>query len=317
MSVVEFLTSKEIIVVYVIAAVACLLCFIIYLVEKNNEKARRRHNTKELNKLVEAVQDEVEIEEKIEVEKTPEIIEVHEKVEEPTKKIEVVEEEIEVEETPEIIEVHEKIEEPTKKIEVVEEEIEYIEKEPTIEEVKEELHKVILELEKEQTLEETQNIELTNYEQEQEENAIISLEELVKKGKEIYENNELREYSDDGNEPISLHELEERVGKTATNITDTFIIENVVPEEELIVEEPVIINTTEVSMDMPKVEVTYEKEKGFIPSPIISPIYGITKEVSPSELELENTADYEKLDAEIKKTNEFLMTLKELQKNLD
>ena len=53
MDIVEFLTSKEIIVVYIIAAVACLLCFIIYLVEKHNDRGRKRHNTKELNKLVE------------------------------------------------------------------------------------------------------------------------------------------------------------------------------------------------------------------------------------------------------------------------
>ena len=36
-----------------------------------------------------------------------------------------------------------------------------------------------------------------------------------------------------------------------------------------------------------------------------------------TELELENTANYEKLDEEIRKTNEFLATLKELQKKLD
>ena len=36
-----------------------------------------------------------------------------------------------------------------------------------------------------------------------------------------------------------------------------------------------------------------------------------------SDIELENTANFEKLDEEIRKTNEFLMTLKELQKKLD
>ena len=51
----EFLTSQEIIIVYMIAALACLICFIVYLVEKNNEKLRLRHNTRELNKLVEEI----------------------------------------------------------------------------------------------------------------------------------------------------------------------------------------------------------------------------------------------------------------------
>jgi len=59
--------------------------------------------------------------------------------------------------------------------------------------------------------------------------------------------------------------------------------------------------------------------KKFHNSPIISPIYGIEKinNVEKNDLELENTANYEKLDQEIKKTNEFLMTLKDLQEKLD
>ena len=42
-----------------------------------------------------------------------------------------------------------------------------------------------------------ENITLTNYEEEQEENAIISLEELVKKSKEMYAANEVTQYADD------------------------------------------------------------------------------------------------------------------------
>ena len=52
---IEFLTSKEIIIVYIVASLACFLCFIIYLVEKNNDRLRRKQNTKELNKLVEEI----------------------------------------------------------------------------------------------------------------------------------------------------------------------------------------------------------------------------------------------------------------------
>ena len=61
----------------------------------------------------------------------------------------------------------------------------------------------------------------------------------------------------------------------------------------------------------------YQTNKKIERSPVISPIYGIERKETKSELELENTASYEKLDEEIKKTNEFLMTLRELQKNLD
>ena len=70
-----------------------------------------------------------------------------------------------------------------------------------------------------------------------------------------------------------------------------------------------------------------EAKKKFKNSPFISPVYGIEKEkkdpvtpvvpVHADSIELEQTANLEKLDQEIKKTNEFLKVLKELQKNLD
>ena len=55
---VQFLTSDEILIVYLIAGIACLICFIIYLVERNNEKLKQKHNTRELNKLVEQIKEE-------------------------------------------------------------------------------------------------------------------------------------------------------------------------------------------------------------------------------------------------------------------
>ena len=66
-------------------------------------------------------------------------------------------------------------------------------------------------------------------------------------------------------------------------------------------------------------EPIYQEHKKFKSSPVISPVYGIERpsDVSHNDIELENTANFEKLDEEIRKTNEFLMTLKELQKNLD
>ena len=126
----------------------------------------------------------------------------------------------------------------------------------------------------------------------------------------MYEKNEITQYEDEGNEPISLQDLERKYGEKKENYDEPFIIEEVVPEntekveiEELIIEEEA------------KVEV--KEEKKFTISPVISPIYGLQSVPSVSELELENTADYEKLDEEIKKTNDFLNTLKELQNKLD
>lgn len=313
MDLIEFLTSKEIIMVYIVAGVACLLCFIIYLVEKNNVKARQRHNTRELNKLVEEIKEETNIEDEV-VDNSEPVLQVIET--EPVEVTPAVEEKVEVA--------------PVVETPKVEEELQYTTIEPDQETARLELKRLEEELKKQEELiveeveEENNNIDLTSYEEAQEENAIISLEELVKKSKDMYEANELTQYADEGNEPITLQELEERVGKEASQIEDTFIIENVVPKEELeeVNEEPVIIK--QVSLDdfnSVKVEEntnTVEEVKRFKNSPIISPIFGIERdEISNNDIELENTANYDKLDEEIKKTNEFLMTLRELQSKLD
>ena len=318
MDIVEFLTSKEIIVVYIVAAVACLLCFIIYLVEKHNDRGRKRHNTKELNKLVEQIKEEVEIlpEEEITEPVLQMIEEVSLPVQEEVKEVE--EESISSEDIKKVIEeisteVRQELNANNEvEIEVLEpeEELEYTTIEPDANVAKEELNKITEELkEQEEKIEEVvENSVLTDYEVEQESTAIISLEELVKKSKELYENNELTQYNDEGNEPISISELEVVSGRKAEPITSPFEISTVVGDEP--------IDT--VSNEFETIKANIEPEvKRFKSSPIISPIYGIEKQEVSNDLELENTANYEKLDAEIKKTNEFLMTLKELQSKLD
>ena len=82
----------------------------------------------------------------------------------------------------------------------------------------------------------------------------------------------------------------------------------------------VSVPTTEnVAVTSPIKETDVYEHKKFKSSPVISPVFGIERpEInSSSDIELENTANYEKLDEEIRKTNEFLMTLKELQSKLD
>ena len=93
------------------------------------------------------------------------------------------------------------------------EELVYTDIEPDQETAKLELKKIQEELNKHETIEETQNIVLTNYEEQQEEAAIIRLDELLKKGKEMYEKNEITQYEDEGNEPISLQDLEKNMVK--------------------------------------------------------------------------------------------------------
>ena len=348
---IEFLTSQEIIVVYIVAAIACALCFVIYLIDKNYYKRKQRHNTRELNKLVEQVnevlEEEYPAEDAIEIYNTPvlETIDLtNENIEVPT--IEQTPSNDAVEKMPEnenieTLEIEELEEEKVENIvlEQIEElpvmELSYTDIEPNREQAQEELLRLTQELEKAE--QEARNIELTAYEEEQEENAIISLEELVRKSKEMYASNEITQYEDEGNEPISLEDLERRMNKVKEEVAAIeeemplpVIIENIQEEPvitEIITDDPIIhqeqmklddFNT--IKIDEPKIEPVkpaYQSVTKFKSSPIISPIYGIERREVSDSLELENTANYEKLDEEIKKTNEFLMTLRELQKNLD
>lgn len=393
---IEFLTSKEIIVVYIVAVVACLLCFIIYLVDKNYYKRKQRHNTKELNKLVEEVTEIVEdkktdisietyetpvlspvVEEYVtqketnvdsavltskEINNLPEEAEITndgkedkeivytELLEEPAPEINVEDlvlstmtdttASAEYNEEPEILSVEEVISDTTTpEVTSIQEELEYTSIEPDRQQAQEELMRLTEELEKAE--QEAKTIDLTSYEEEQEENAIISLDELMKKSKEMYASNEITQYADEGNEPISIEDLERRMQAVKEDITTiTTPVENHEQSASSIVEElePVKVtladfNTIKVTepveqtIDEQPTSITvesvkplsesYQNTRKFERTPVISPIYGIEKTETAENIALENTANYDKLDEEIKKTNEFLMTLRELQKNLD
>lgn len=357
---IKLLTSQEIIIVYIVVGIACFLYFIIYLIDKSYYKRKQKHNTKELNRLVEDINSTLEfekIEEEspaqtfdkeqvtyvepvlVEKEETTPIKQVakEEKVVEEVKTIEPIKEEVkEVENSkPVIIENKEEqtsiVEEESENIESlvldnmetepVEEEITYTSIEPSHEEAQEELRRLTEELEKAE--EETKNIDLTSYEEAQERDAIISLDELIKKSKEMYASNELTQYEDEGNEPISLADLEAKMKQVAAIEEEP--VEYTEPVIEPIIEQieetPVVEQMVLDDFDTVKVEVekrpVYQESFKYKPSPIISPVYGIEKKISQNDLELENTANYEKLDEEIKKTNDFIMTLKDLQKHLD
>lgn len=350
---IKLLTSQEIIIVYIVVGAACFLYFIIYLIDKSYYKRKQKNNTKELNRIVEDINSTLEFEkieennpietieteevtyvEPVLVEENNKVAEVvkNESIVEPVEIIETIKEEVkEVEnKEPIIIENKEEPIEPIEslvldnmEVETIEpvEEITYTSIEPTHEEAQEELRRLTEELEKAE--EETKNIDLTSYEEAQERDAIISLDELIKKSKEMYANNELTQYEDEGNEPISLADLEAKM-KQAVAITETEVeynepvIESIIEQIE---ETPVVKQMVLDDFDTVKVEKesrpVYQETFKYKPSPIISPVYGIEKKISQNDLELENTANYEKLDEEIKKTNDFIMTLKDLQKHLD
>ena len=290
---VEFLTSQEILFVYLISALACVVCLIVYIVEKNSEVLRRKHNTRELNKLVEQVRERVP--EKNVVLVNEPVIQSIENVpqEEDVEMLEDNVEEASIEAVEEVVEE--------------EEELEYTSIEPDQETAKLELKKLIADLEKQEEkerLEAEQAASINEYEDDQEATAIISMDELMQKSKELYESNEATQYNEE-NQPISIQDLEKQMDRSFTKYDEPFIIDNVVvdnDEEEETTKEEVIVK---------------QEEKRFKSSPIISPIFGIER--TPQEensLALENTADYDKLDEQLQKSNEFIMTLKEFQKNL-
>ena len=340
---VEFLTSQEIMVVYLIAGVLCLICFLSYIFKCNSKKYRMKNNTRELNKLVEEVKEQVPVTSEEVVQDEPVIINsVEEKKTELQAKsvIEMLDDTAQLHKTETVkantelqLErpVEESIEELEDEIESKSvmvagseetvEELEYTNIEPSKDDAKKELAKIKEELkEQEESKVALENIALNNYEEEQEASAIISLDELAKKSKDMYEANEESQYNEE-NAPISLQDLEKSVGEKATTYDEPFIISNVVPED-MLKEESIDMNKSNEVNTTSTIQnnTIISQDKKFKSSPIISPVYGIEKkeeDLSPTELELENTANYEKLDEEIKKTNEFLMTLRELQKKLD
>ena len=373
-NVIDFLATKEVLIVLAIIGLILFVYFILWFHEfmkKHEEKKKLQNNTMQLNKLVEEVAKarkeeaanvtpitkEEPKKEEVKEEKTEVPLVNNTTVVTPTVVPEVKEEKVEIKEpTPDVviesvasspievepvvvsvkenpvntndsIMLNDKFEE---KVEVVEptvitpvespkneeEVIKYKDEVYTESEAKAELERITEELKKLENEDKEENIELTKFETEQEENAIISLDELIAKGKTITEQNEVREYQDDGNEPISIQELEERYRKEKEQV------EVLEVEEEPKTEKPKlsIDDFLSAKEKVPSINEAYtEKKSTYHPSPIISPIYGIEEEPvkKNTTLELENTANYEKFDEEIRKTNEFLSKLKELQQKLD
>lgn len=377
---VDFLTSKEIMVVYIIVITIAMICLTIYLIKKNNYKRKRKQNTKELKRLVEEIDNHVD-EKQIEIEKIdntePEIdtiLYVSDKIEEkpietissidqtntqvkiedkkPIENIEPIktiqenihndikelENESKYEPQIEIQPIIENIDDDKMNnvenlvldnmpnvVENDEEELQYTTLEPNKEQAQQELKRLTEELQKAQN--EENQVTLSTLEEEQEKNAIISLDELMAKSKEINYDNTVEKYEeDDENKPISIEELErlhnemkkveESKAKEEKIEIITTIPENNDTKERIIHQEKLVLdefNNIKIDEKEP-----YKVEKKFKSSPVISPVYGIERKEIPesNNMELENTANFEKLDEELKKTNEFLMTLKELQKNL-
>ena len=229
--------------------------------------------------------------------------------------------------------------EDTKKEEEHKEEIKYVEEDEELEKtkdhidlknLKEELLKAEL-LEKEKEKEEAKKVLEENaptkdeiideFESNQEENAIISLDEFNKISDRVYDENEEVQYKDEGNEPISIQELEALYNTKEIKTLDDEFLDITAKEEKPDVEvsdikvdikEPILKPATNIV----KTENIEKPTTKFKNSPIISPVFGLDSNDNVSNIEVENTANLDKLSEEIKKTTEVLNTLKELRKNL-
>ena len=145
-----------------------------------------------------------------------------------------------------------------------------------------ELLKIESELEQNISLEDT----ITNLEAIEEENAIISYQELLSNTSELEVVT-----CDSGDEPITISE----VFKMFNDET---------------------LEGLNIMEELSSVPLSEAYQGNFHETPYLSPITGLEVE-SLSEIQLENTANLEKLDKEIRKTNEFLNILNELKKNLE
>lgn len=265
---VDFLTSTEIIVVYIVTLVTILLCLIIYLFDKGAERRKQKQNTKELNRIVVEEEPTTETQEEVQYAEEPILVESSVSTIETSTINDLKEEEPEIEEL--VID------------DEAEEVLTYTNIEPNKEEATAELMKLTETLEKSLNEAEQDNINISvqKYEEDQEKDAIISYDELLQRTRELNLNNEVLKVEDNNEKvaPVIIKEATDEDIKTIENTTYT--------EEQ---------NT----------------EHKFKSSPIISPVYGI----SNNEIEIENTANFDKLDAELLKSNLFLDKLKKFKEN--
>lgn len=276
MNFLSLFTQRELMIMGLILGSLILIILILIISEKfgNKESVDILEEDVSLEKPVEKIETENIKIEKIETEDIIENKEEVEEIKQEAKPLEVNELAVKQDEIEELIIDDEPI---IKKIESPE----VLSIEP-VEKVKMELLKAEEEIVNQPSLEDT----LTNLETIEEENAIISYQELLENTHDL-----TMALEDDGDEPITLDE----VFKLFNGSNDNGIVIN-------------------EALEAIPIEDAYHGE--FNSTPYLSPINGVESE-SLAEIQLENTANLEKLDKEIRKTNQFLNILNELKKNLE
>lgn len=328
----DLLLSKEILIVYIILGIAILLCLLIYIIDKITYKSKLKKNTLELIDLVNKVNDKLantsiptsSILEDNSLSDTKRVeinnndlsyTNIEPTREEAIREIEAIKEELVKEETS--TENNTLADSTFKNEEVVD----------TVEEIDNSSNICNNQGEETITTNDTDNIISNQYD---DEDVPITLDEYMMISTDKY-NNDTLEISDEEDALISFDEVSkkfDRVNNEIEEITSPVGIElqNVIEsvynnnkEEAVILENKVVEMHTLSDLSEPeRVRVPYMRDK-FRNSNFISPIFGLEKVNLPTleELQIENTANYDKLDQEIKKTNNFLKELHELKKNLE
>lgn len=220
------------------------------------------------------------------------------------------------EETKEVIPVKEEVLQPViekekikpiekEKIEIInkqQEELTYV----TEEQTKEEAKKAIEEAAKKLVYEDKPDIiSPTFFEKVQEEQSIISYDELMNTNMYSIVDTE-KNMPDEGNEPITMDEI--------------FVKDEPQEEKISVIDETNLVDEIEELNDLDSniYEEKSSKDK-FKPSDVISPVFGVKREVvyEKEYNELGETINIKELEVEIKKTEEFLKELKKLKNKLD
>ena len=327
----DLLLSKEILIVYIILGIAILLCLLIYIIDKITYKSKLKKNTLELIDLVNKVND------KLANDSIPTSSILEDNSLGDTKRVEINNDDLSY------TNIEPTREEAIREIEAIKEEL--VKEEASTENntldstfKNEEVVDTVEEIDNssnlcnnqgEETIDnnDTDNIISNQYD---DEDVPITLDEYMMISTDKY-NNDTLEISDEEDALISFDEVSkkfDRVNNEIEEITSPVGIElqNVIEsvynnnkEEAVILENKVVEMHTLSDLSEPeRVRVPYMRDK-FRNSNFISPIFGLEKVNLPTleELQIENTANYDKLDQEIKKTNNFLKELHELKKNLE
>lgn len=324
----DLLLSKEILIVYIILGIAILLCLLIYIIDKITYKSKLKKNTLELIDLVNKVND------KLANTSIPTSSILEDNSLSDTKRVEINNDDLSY------TNIEPTREEAIREIEAIKEEL--VKEETSTENntldstfKNEEIVDTVEEIDNSSNnqVEETiNNNDIDNIisNQYDDEDVPITLDEYMMISTDKY-NNDTLETSDEEDALISFDEVSkkfDRVNNEIEEITSPVGIElqNVIEsvynnnkEKAVILENKVVEMHTLSDLSEPeRVRVPYMRDK-FRNSNFISPIFGLEKVNLPTleELQIENTANYDKLDQEIKKTNNFLKELHELKKNLE